>query len=91
MKSVMLLCLIIASAVAGPPAGISEDSLSPQCQTPKCPTAKVNDDAPIALPYPLDCLQYIICEEFGPRTVACPEDLVFNKVTRSNRIIPETD
>jgi len=90
MKSVMLLCLIIAFAVAGPPAGIS-DSLSPQCQTPKCPTTKVNDDAPIALPYPLDCLQYIICEELGPRTVACPEDLVFNKVTRSNRIIPETD
>ncbi|XP_011688755.1 PREDICTED: peritrophin-1-like [Wasmannia auropunctata] len=81
MRSLALLCLIVASAVAGPPAGVSEESLSPQCQTPKCPATKIKDDSPVTLPYPLDCLQYIVCEESGPRTVACPGDLVFNKNT----------
>ncbi|XP_028049076.1 peritrophin-1 [Monomorium pharaonis] len=83
MRSVMLLCLIVASAVAGPPAlaGVSEEFLSPQCQTPKCPATKIKGDSPITLPYPLDCLQYIVCEESGPRTVACPDDMIFNKNT----------
>lgn len=80
MKYIALLCLIVASVIAGPPFPLSDDNLSPQCQIPKCP-AKANDGAPITLPYPLDCLQYIICEESGPRTVACPADLVFNKVS----------
>lgn len=90
MRFVVLLCLIVASAIAGPPGGISEDSLSSQCQTPKCPATKVKGDSPITLPYPLDCLQYIICEDSGPRTVACPEDLVFNKV-RSPPELPEAN
>lgn len=81
MKSIVLLCLIVASIYAGPPFPLSDDTLSPQCQTPKCPATKANDGAPIVLPYPLDCLQYIVCEESGPRTVACPADLVFNKVS----------
>ncbi|XP_071638326.1 uncharacterized protein [Temnothorax longispinosus] len=81
MMFVVLLYLIVASAVAGPPGDISEDALSPQCKTPKCPTTRVTTDSLITLPYPLDCLQYIVCEESGPRTVACPEDLVFNKNT----------
>lgn len=81
MKSIVLLCLIVASIYAGPPFPLSDDTLSPQCQTPKCPATKANDGAPIVLPYPLDCLQYIVCEESGPRTVACPADLVFNKNT----------
>lgn len=85
----MLLCLIVASVVAGPPAGVLEDSLSPQCQTPRCPTAKVKSDSPITLPYPLDCFQYIICEESGPRTVACPEDLIFNKVRSPAKAYPK--
>lgn len=84
MKFVVLFCLIVTSVIAGPPfplpGGISDDSLSPQCQTPKCPTTK-SSGTPLTLPYPLDCLQYIICEESGPRTVACPGDLVFNKVS----------
>ncbi|KAL6427718.1 hypothetical protein ACFW04_008874 [Cataglyphis niger] len=78
---IALLCLISASVIAGPPFPLSNDNLSPQCQIPKCPTVKANDDAPITLFYPLDCLQYIICEESGQRTVACPTDLVFNKNT----------
>lgn len=94
MKSVVLLCLIVASVIAGPPLlGASEDSLSPQCQTPKCPATKVITDPYPTLPYPLDCLQYIVCEESGPRIVACPEDLVFNKV-RSSKFpskLPEID
>lgn len=84
MKSIILFCLIAASVASGPPIplpGGSEDSLAPQCRTPKCPTTFTNTETPITLPYPLDCLQYVICEESGPRTVACPPDLVFNKVS----------
>lgn len=84
MKYVLVFCLVVAYVVAGPPLpvpGGSEDSLTPQCRTPKCPATVNNGDTPVTLPYPLDCLQYIICEESGPRTVACPGDLVFNKVS----------
>lgn len=80
MRSVVLLCLVVATAFAGPPLGLSEDSLSPLCRTPECPATIVNPDSPITLPYPMDCLQYIVCEESGPRKVACPPDLVYNKV-----------
>lgn len=83
-RSVTLLALIVVSVIAGPPfplpGGVPEDSLTPQCRTPKCPAAKANSNTPITLPYPLDCLQYIICEESGPRIAVCPGDLVFNKV-----------
>ncbi|KAH0950853.1 hypothetical protein HN011_008351 [Eciton burchellii] len=84
LKSLVVLCLIVAYVIAGPPIpppGASEESLAPQCRTPKCPATKANGDTPVILPYPLDCLQYIICEESGPRIVACPGDLVFNKNT----------
>lgn len=81
MKYIALLCLIAATVVAGPPFPLSDDTLSLQCQTPKCPATRTKDGAPIILPYPLDCLQYIVCEKSGPRIIACPADLIFNKVS----------
>ncbi|EFN67506.1 hypothetical protein EAG_02893 [Camponotus floridanus] len=81
MKYIASLCLIIASIVAGSsPFPLSDDTLSPQCQTPECPAIRIKDGTPIILPYPLDCLQYIICKESGLRIVACSTDLIFNKV-----------
>jgi len=83
MLKFLVFCLIVAYVTAGPPIpppGSSEESLAPQCRTPKCPT-RANGDTPVVLPFPRDCLQYVICEESGPRIVACPGDLIFNKVS----------
>ncbi|XP_011636962.1 peritrophin-1-like [Pogonomyrmex barbatus] len=80
MRSLALLCLIVTSAIAAPPT-LNEDSLAPACRSPKCPATIAKGDPPVNLPFPLDCLQYVVCDESGRRIVACPPDLVFNKNT----------
>ncbi|KAG7211846.1 hypothetical protein KM043_011069 [Ampulex compressa] len=84
LLSLQCLCLAVVIVIAAPPAppegGYPEGFLSDACKTPECP-ATASKDKPVNLQYPLDCLQYVLCEGPEPRVVPCPPDLFFSKAT----------
>ncbi|XP_017881195.1 uncharacterized protein LOC108625605 [Ceratina calcarata] len=65
-----------------PQPGDSQDHLTKNCQIPKCPVMK-DQEKPLTLPYPMDCLQYVECKGSETRVLACPPDEVFDKETSS--------
>lgn len=73
---------IAVCAVPLPQPGDSEEHLSKNCRTPKCPILKgaENEGRVVTLPYPLDCLQYVECRGSEARILPCPPDQVFDKV-----------
>ncbi|CAK9796671.1 hypothetical protein ANTQUA_LOCUS838 [Anthophora quadrimaculata] len=76
------ICLITTFADAGPPLpqpGDPQNNLTKNCQIPKCPET----EEIVALPYPLDCLQYVECKESQVHILPCPPDEVFDKATSS--------
>ncbi|XP_017798735.1 PREDICTED: uncharacterized protein LOC108579657 [Habropoda laboriosa] len=85
------ICLIATFADAGvplPQPGDPQNNLSKNCQIPKCPETKIvgGEEEVVALPYPLDCLQYVECRGSQSRVLPCPPDEVFDKKTFCDKI-----
>ncbi|XP_076647758.1 endochitinase-like [Halictus rubicundus] len=80
--STCLMVVLVAAGVPLPRIGESQTYLADNCQIPKCPEEKREDqERAVLLPYPMDCFQYVECAGSIARILPCPPDEVFDKKT----------